>query len=446
MLNNLWNFIIRLIWFGPFIFLLSPVLTAQISSKQLSVEEAIDSALINNRDISLAILDEKIAVAKLKEANAIFLPQVDLSYSALNTNNPLNVFGFKLQQQSVKQADFNPDLLNNPDNASDFTTRLQIKQPLVNMDLLYMRKAAATQTELYQLKTQRTKEYLAFEVKKAYMQLQLAYDAEEVLKEALKTANAMYVFTSNRVKEGLMQQSDALNVKVWITSVETSLAETKSNIQNASDYLSLLMGKSYGTVYTVVKSPEIINATTGNMMIPGSRADFAAMKKAIEASDLMIKSSRMSYLPKLNAFASYQLNDSRLLGFGADSYLAGIQLSWDIFKGNSTKNKIATQHIERNKLVEQLNNQQEQSQLELNKTNRQLADAQYKIKQQTTAVESAAEALRILQDRYEQGLVNSTDVLQAQTQLSQQKLGLAQAIFAHNTTAAYINFLTATNK
>ncbi len=446
MLIKSWNSFVKLIWLKLFVLLLPAVLTAQSPSQPLTIEEAVDSALANNREISLAQLDEKIAAAKLKETKAIFLPQVDLSYTALSTNNPLNVFGFKLQQQLVKQEDFNPALLNNPDAAGDFTTRLQVKQPIVNMDLLYMRKAMTAQTALYQFKTKRIKEYLAFEVKKAYLQLQFTYDAETVLKEALKTAQSMYEFTGNRVKEGLMQQSDALNVKVWITTVETYIAEAQSNIRNASDYLSLLMGKPYGTVYTVSKAPTDPNKITDNTAIPENRADFEAMKKAIEASDLMIKSSKMSYLPKMNAFGSYQLNDNRMLGFGADSYLAGIQLSWDIFKGNTTKNKIATQQIERNKLSEQLQSQLEQSQLELNKAYRQLADAQYKMKQQQTAVQSAAEALRILQDRYEQGLVNSTDVLRAQTQLSEQKNGFVQAVFSHNVTAAYIQFLTANNK
>ncbi|MBL7743951.1 MAG: TolC family protein [Chitinophagaceae bacterium] len=445
MLNNLWNLLVKIIWSCSFFLLLSPIASAQDAMKKLSLKEAIDSALRNNKDIRLAGWEEKIAVSKWKETHAIFLPQLDLSYSAMNTNNPLNVFGFKLQQQSVKAEDFNPALLNSPGGYSDFASKLQLKQPVFNMDLLYMRKAAASQTDIYKFKTQRTKEYLVFEVKKAYMQLQLSYDAIDVLQEALKTANAMYTFTSNRVQEGLMQQSDALNVKVWITSVETNLAEAKSGVQNASDYLSLLMGRSIGTTYETEKIDTeniIVSDTSG---IPVNRSDFAAMKKAIETSDLMIRSSKMSYLPKINAFGSYQFNDSRILGFGADSYLAGIQLTWDVFKGNSTKNKIATQTLERDKLAEQLTNQQEQSQLELNKTTRQLADAQYKISQQNAAVKSAAEALRILQDRYEQGLVNSTDVLLSQTQLSQQKLGLAQAIFNQNTTAAYISFLTATS-
>lgn len=442
---NLWQFRIMKSLLFSLLLILASGLQAQDSIQTLTLNQAIDSALLNNRDIQLARLDEKIAASKFKETNAVFLPQIDFSFTALASNNSLNVFGFKLQQQTVKQSDFNPGLLNKPGNASDFTTRMQLKQPVFNMDLLYMRKAAAVQTLLYQLKSQRTKEYLAYEVEKAYLQLQLSYDATDVLKEALKTANAMYIFTNNRVQEGLLQKSDALNVKVWIATVETKLAEAKSNVENASDYLSLLMGRPYGITYitekTIPTAPGIISNE-----IPAQRADFAAMNKALEASDLMIKSEKMSWLPRVNSFVSYQYNDYRMFGFGADSYLAGVQLSWDIFKGNSTRNKIATQNIERNKLDAQLQNLKEQSQLELNKTNRQLADATFKIKEQITAVENAAEALRILQDRFSQGLVNTTDVLLAQTQLSQQKLVLAEAYFDKNTTAAYINFLTATTK
>ncbi|MBI5371201.1 MAG: TolC family protein [Sphingobacteriales bacterium] len=423
-----------------------PLLRAQHLTRYLTAEEAVGSALANNRDLGLARLDEKIATAKHRETNAIFLPQADLSYTALTTNNPLNAFGFKLQQQTVKQADFNPALLNDPGTTTDFNARLQVKQPLLNMDLLYMRKALSVQASLYQLKTQRSTEYLAFEVKKAYLQLQLAYDAEVVLKEALKMVNALYEFTGNRVKEGLLQQSDALHVKVRISKVESRLAEAGSDIRNASDYLSLLMGTPYGIIYTVAPLAKEPVADLAAGLIPADRADFAAMKKALESTDLVIESSRKSYLPKVNAFASLQLNDNSLFGFAAGSYFAGIQLTWDIFKGNSTKNKIITQLAERDKLAAQLQSQLEQSQLELNKTNRLLADARFTIKQQSIAVEDAAEALRILQDRYEQGLVNSTEVLQAQTQLSQQQLEKAQAVFSYNSTLAYLQFLTTTKQ
>lgn len=371
--------------------------SAQDSTKNLSLNEAIAATLNNNKTIQLAKLDEGIAAANYKQTATIYLPQIGLSYTAITTNNPLNAFGFKLQQQSITQNDFNPALLNNPGATTDFTTKLELQQSLINMDMVYKRKAASKQTELYQYKTQRTKEYLTFEVQKAYLQLQLGYKAEKVLKEALQTTNAVYTFTDNHFKQGLIPKSDLLNAQVQVTTVKTNLSKANSNIRNASDYLSLLMGQGDGIIYKVDSAAQTESSASDTITkIFTSRSDFVAMQKAIEAVDLMIQSNKMSYYPKLNAFASYQLNDSRLLGFGANAYLAGVQIKWDIFKGNSTKNSIATQKLERNKLAEQLTQQKDQSQLELNKAYRDLADAQFDIQQQKLSIEQATEALQIL--------------------------------------------------
>jgi outer membrane protein TolC len=280
-------------------------------------------------------------------------------------------------------------------------------------------------------------------VQQAYLQLQLAYDAKKVLEQALQTAQATYKFTNDRFEQGLLQKYDLLNVAVQVKSIQTNIAEANSNIATASDYLSTLMNRPLGAVYK-----------TGNVVIagdipadslPGNRADFEAMGAAIQSYDLMIKSSKMNYLPRLNAFADYQLHDKSMFGFGAGAYMAGIQLSWDIFKGFQNKNKINTQVLERNKLALQLDAQKDESRTELNKTRRQLNDASFKMQQQQQAADQAAEALRILQNRYTQGLVNTIDVLMAQTQLSQQQLAYAQAVFAKNNALVYLQYLTITN-
>lgn len=438
--KSLWNYFLV-----TGIFLFAGIVVQAQNTVELQLSAAIDSAVKNNAHVQLSKMDEAIAASNYKQTEAVFLPQLGFSYTAMTTNNPLNAFGFKLQQQSITQNDFNPALLNNPSATPDFTTKLQLQQPIVNMDMWFMRKGAAKQMEVYQYKTQRTKEYISFQVQQAYLQLQLAYNARSVLEEALNTAKAMSRSTSNYFDQGLVQKSDLLNAQLQVTKIETNIADVNSNIQDASDALSLLMGNAKGTTYTIPASFNF-SGTANADSLPAARSDFKAMESAIGAYDLMIKSNKMSYLPKLNAFASYQLNDNAMFGFGANAYLAGVQLSWDIFKGNSTKNKIATQTLERNKLQEELNTQKSENELELNKARRQLADAQFTITQQKAAVAQAQEALRILQDRYEQGLVKTTDVLMAQTQLSQQELAVAQAIFSANLATAYIQFLTATNQ
>ncbi len=416
-------------------------LMAQTSIKSITVEDAIQTAIANNKNVTVAVMDEKIALSNYKQTAAVYLPQVSLSYTAMVTNNPLNAFGVKLQQSKISQNDFNPALLNNPTATSDYMTRLDVMQPIVNLDRTWQRKAALKQTELYQFKTQRIKEYITYQVQQAYLQLQMGYQVKMVAEEALQTVTAIHKFTGDRYAQGLLQKSDLLNVEVQIKATETSIAEAVSNIATASDYLSMLMNFASGTIYTVNALKATSNVEAADSLNT-SRADFKAMQTAIQSYDLMIESSKKSYLPRLNAFANYQLNDKKVLGFGANAYLAGLQLSWDIFKGNQTKNKISTQVLERNKIAAELSKQKDESNLELQKTKRQLNDAKYKMQQQAAAVQLAEEALRILQNRYTQGLVNTTDVLTAQTQLNQQKLFYQQAVFTKNSTAAYLQFLT----
>ena len=440
---NKWNWIpaaVKIIA-AVFLALTATLVQAQDSTKQLVLQDAIKMALDQNRQIELAKKDEQIAQSQFKQTEAIWLPQVNFSYSAFTSNQPLSAFGFKLQQAQIQQADFNPAILNKPGATSNVLTQLSVQQPLYNPDLAYMRKAAAKQTEIYAFTTQKTQEAITMQVTNACLQLEFSYEVVKVLEDALKTVRDIYRFTNDRYQQGLLQKSDLLNVEVQVKAAETSLAEAKSQIITVSDQLALLMNSPRGIVYKTV--PVAIEDAAGVMdTVPAARADIKAMKTAVAAYDLSIKSTKMSMLPKLNGFANYQFNDKKLFGFGANAYMAGVQVSWDIFKGNQSKNKMATQELEKSKLQQQLQNNLEQGSVEIRKTARQLADINYRISQQSLAVASSAEALRIVQNRYTQGLVNTTDVLQAQTLHAQQKMLYAQALFMKKTTITYLNFLT----
>lgn len=418
--------------------------TAQQNNKPLLLNDAITLALEQNRQIGLAKTAEKISLSQFKQTEAIWLPQVNLSYTGFTTNQPLNAFGFKLQQSQVQASDFNPATLNHPGATSNVMTQLSVQQPIFNPDMNYLRKAALKEAEVYAFKTQRTKEAITLQVTNSYLQLEFAYEAVKVLQEALATVREIYRFTNDRYQQGLLQKSDLLQVEVQVKTVETNLAEANSQISNISDQLSQLMNTATGQVYTTqaVVLPVAAGFTDS---VSTTRADIKAMNTALSAYDLAIKSTQKSVLPRLNAFGNYQLNDQKLFGFGANAYFAGIQLSWDIFKGNQAKNKVATQALEKTKLQEQLQEQLQQGTVEIRQTKRQLEDTRFRISQQTTAAEQAEEALRIIRNRYNQGLVNTTDVLMAQSQLAQQKMLLAQAFFMQKSTFTYLQFLTTSN-
>ncbi|MBI2283028.1 MAG: TolC family protein [Bacteroidetes bacterium] len=416
--------------------------TAQGNPKPLLLSDAIKLAQEQNSQVTIAKTAEKISLSQFKQTEAIWLPQVTLSYTGFTTNQPLTAFGFKLQQAQVQSSDFIPATLNSPGATSNVMTQLSVQQPLFNPDMTFLRKAALKESEVYAFKTQRTKEAVTMQVTNAYLQLEFAYEAVKVLQDALATVKEIYRFTNDRYQQGLLQKSDLLQVEVQVKTVETQLAEARSQISNISDQLSQLMNTEAGQVYST--EPVILSVADYSDSVSTARSDIRAMNTAVLAYDLAIKSTRNSMLPKLNAFGNYQLNDKKVFGFGANAYFAGLQLSWDIFKGNQAKNKAATQTLEKTKLQEQLQEQLQQGTVEIRKTKRQLDDTRYRISQQTTAAEQAEEALRIIRNRYSQGLVNTTDVLMAQNQLAQQKMLLAQAQFMQKSTLTYLQFLTTT--
>lgn len=411
----------------------------------LTMDQAVQSATSENRAVQIAKKDEEISAARYKQTDAVYLPQASFSYTALSTNNPLNAFGFKLQQKEITAADFNPALLNNPNATPDFMTKVEVQQPIINMDMIYKRKAALKQNEIYGLATQRTKEYLAFEVQKMYLQLQLAYQGKKVLQSALKTAEAFSKLSNDYYNGGLMQKSDLLNAQLQVSGIQTSLAEIDNNIANASDYLSLLMNKPSGVTY-LTDSTSASLSLSDTASVNEERADLKAIKKSIESYNLMLTASKKSYLPRLNAFASYQFNNSAMFKYDASAYLAGVQLNWDIFKGNTTKNKIAEQQLEIEKMQSQLSMQKEQSELQLLQAKRDASNAKFKMDQNRLAAQQAEEALRITENRFQQGLVKATDVLEAQTKLTQKQMAFSEAAFQYNLSIYQIQFLTTTGK
>jgi outer membrane protein TolC len=400
----------------------------------------------NDKNLQLQIANQafKSAQADYRQSNALFLPSITASHTAISTTNPLMAFGSKLNQEVLTASDFNPALLNDPAATQNYATKIEVLQPLINVDGLYGRQAAKSKMEAFQLQTERTGEYLALEVNKSFMQLQLAYKAVKVLEKANATADANLKLIENYFKQGILQKTDVLSVQVRVNEIKNQLQYAKSNVQNASDYLAFLLNEdNTNKVYKPLEELDnTIAISSSNAALSGNRKDILAMDKSSEAYAKMYQSSKMNFLPTLNAFGSYELYDDTLFGTNAQGYLVGAQLSWKVFDGYKSIGKMEKAKAEYQKAEVENQQYKSQSQLELNKTNRQLKDAENKVNLEKLALEQSQEAYRIRSNRFTQGLEKTTDLLQAETQMFQKELQLLQAVFEYDFTQEYLQFLT----
>lgn len=428
-----------------FTFLLLSVSLPFFAQQPLELQTAIGLMKENNTQLKIQQHEIELSTNELSETRSGFLPSVSLSHSGFYTNDPLNAFGFKLQQQIVTQADFNPALLNNPDAMQHFNTKLSVQQPLLNFDVFVARKALKEKIKAVAYQKQYAEDMLVVEIKKAYTNLQFLYEAKNAVAKGILAYDEVLRNTQNMQAQGYAKPSDVLMVQVGLSEVQNKQIEVDNNIANLSDYLSWLMGEDFTVIYMPTQNLAQTPLLDNNTLFSENRADILAMKSGVEAQRKMLSMHKQNLLPRLNAFGEFNYQDKDIAGLGANAYMVGASLSWDLFNGNKTFNAIKKSKISVNKAQAEMQLYIEKNKLELQKSKRDLEANQAKINLATTAKNQASESLRIIENRYAQGLEKTADLLVSQATELEKQVKHLEAIKDYNLSAIQIEFLTNKN-
>ena len=424
-------------------FIISSLLQAQ-ETQQISEAELIEAVKANNLSLQINEKDADVKQAQYRRSNAAFLPQVQVSHDFYRTNNPVFAFSAKLNQGIFTQADFDVAKLNDPDGISNFTTTLQVQQPLLNLDKLIQRKSVRYAQEAQELKNQFKEDALIVKTKSVFMQLQLAYASEQVLKEAKKTAQEGYKVTKDFYDNGYLDKSDLLKAEVRLSTVENQLEAARNGIQNVSDQLNFLMQSETSKKLIPSDSLQMIDLFEQKEedIDLENTTDVKAMQKKQRSYDKLYESKKFNFLPRLNAFGNIQYFDNDVFQTGNDSYFFGASLQWDLFKGYQNIGKLQETKAKAERAKLEYEEYIDDKQNKVNKVLRALSLAENKIRRNKLAKEQAVESLRIIKNRYDEGLEKTADLLQAQSLAAQKRLAYLQAVYEYNYNLLYYQLLT----
>ncbi len=417
---------------------------SQAVELKLSLKEALVKASENNWEINKARAQGSVAKAEFRQTNSVFLPIVNLSHTGVVTNDPLSSFGFKLKQEITTQADFNPLVLNDPDQTTNFNTRIEVLQPLINIDGIYGRRAANAKMQAVDYKTERTINFTKFEVKKAYYQLELAQEAVSVLQASKLAAASALQLTENNLKQGFVQEADLLSAKVRVLELDNQLSDVSNNQKSAGEFLAYLLGLDINVVIVTTdfleKKPSLLNGLEQPSQIE-NRSDLNAYRKGVEARENMLKSEKMQFLPRLNAFGAYEWNDDKFLGTSANNYMIGASLSWNLFNGYKNIGKVQKAKAELKISELDFAEYLARNTMEIQSAKRNLKVAYDKIELSKLAKEQAEEALRIRTNRYKQGLEKTTDILYTETVSMARNLDYINSLYNYHVAVFQLELL-----
>ncbi|MGD2184560.1 MAG: TolC family protein [Desulfobacterales bacterium] len=433
------------IWVGLFfLFAFSGSARAQrtpSSSGFLSLSEAIQIAIVRNPSINEVQAQVDISAEQIVQAKSGFMPQIDASGVYDRTTNPARVFAAKLSQGMFTQDDFEVDRLNNPDPIDNYTGRLSAVWPLYDSGQTWhgVRQAEFGQKETHLEMTRRRQQVIAQTVF-TYVGLLMAEENLVIVQHTLATARANLKMVMSRYESGFVVKSDLLQTQVHIANLEQQQLQAASQVEIARAELNAAMGVAIDSEFELVSrldsGEEIAEPLERWIKIAlDHRADLKQIDFQLSVAEEEIKKSRAAHLPSLNLAGNYEVNTEDF-NESADNYSIGAVLNFNIFSGNRTSAKVreakaALRQIQsvRRKLEQRVLVETRQAYLHADNAWRRIRVAR-------AAVAQAEEALRIVRNRYKNGLFTIVDLLNSELALQKAHTNHLRAIHDYKVSTA----------
>lgn len=406
-------------------------MATQVSSEALTLPLAVEIAMRTNPLTRATASGREIADARLSEARAGRFPVIQISESVMNGNNPVFVFGSLLEQARFRQQNFDLRSLNNPDPLNNFRFSLTIKAPL------YDQRQAATRVNQAQFgrrqadaETDATAQRIRFETLRAFYGVLLARANKEVADEAVKLAEADVKRSRDRVEAGAAVASDLLSAEVQLADFRQRQIEAEGEIITAQAALNTALGLPINTPQQVTGQlvEKAFNLADQGELIRQAlrdRPDYLRAALSLRSSAEQVKGARGEYLPRVDVFASAGASRNNWVG-GSGDYIVGASVTFNLFDAGRNA-RINQARAAESLAASQQEHLANQIRLEVVRAYQQFVSARERVKVAERVIAHATEALRIVQDRYNEGLTTITETLRAETALARAQSNLLSA-------------------
>ena len=417
----------------------------------LTLQQAVSISLEKNPERKSAMADTKAASAGVKEAWSFLLPHATLSETATIGNDPVYVFGSKLRQQEFTTADFALNVLNTPAPFGNFATRLGGTWNLFDSFGSWravnraerVKDAAGHQLE-------RTDQEIIFRVVNSYYGMLLARKQLEVAEQSMKTAQAILDRSKDRFQSGVVVESDYLSAQVRLATRRQELIRAQNNMAMAQAQLSTSMGMSAETEFDPVEilAEKNLPATSLDDLEKQAvdrRPDLNRIRSEEAAQQQSVSIAKSSFGPRVNAFGGWEADNPTLLaGGGGNSWLAGVEVQFDLFEGGAKRAQLSHERALEEKVSALKEMATDAIRLEVRRAYDDLDAARQQVDVARATIAAAQESLRINQDRYDSGLSTITDLLAAEEAARRSQTDYWEALYRYHTGYANLELASGT--
>ena len=380
-------------------------------TKLLSLQEAIKTGITSSNQAILADTKVKTSEWELKTVKNNQLPNVSLSGQF-----------FKLTQANAK-GNLIPASGGNLDISQLAIGQANATIPVFNgFKIQNSIKASKNLNQAEISNAQHTKEQIALYITQLYFSLYKTQQMIALTEDYLKSAHQRVQALEDN---GLLAHNDLLKAQLQESDIELSLATAKKNNSVLNYQLVTFLQLPEGTKILIPDNEFSPIQTTSDFSV--ARKDLEALNFAELAAKNNIKIAQGNYYPSLNLIGGYIALDVKNALTVTNAMNFGAGISYDvssIFKNKKEVEKAKSQALETESQIAILNDKIKEE-IQEAKENFELAIKQKNVYEKAQL--QADENYRIVLDKYNNGLSNTNDLLEANVEQLQAKINYSIA-------------------
>lgn len=398
---------------------------------RLTVTDAISRAHETSHRLAEIRAREQAAQAAIRSAELAKMPTVNASGSYTRTNH---VEEFAVPRPDGSRLVVYPDIPNN------FTTRVGLQWPIYTSGRTdALERAAAAEASAVSAEIETARADLRFEVVRAYWAAATAREAVRVLEESAARAEAQLGDARQRFKVGLIPPNEVSSLEAQRSRERAQLIEAQNIRESALIDLRRLTG--IGTSSVIELADELATGATVATGGAGSliaralenrpeRKAFMARLDALEARHDAALAANKPTVAVIGG-VDYANPNPRIFprkGEWQESWDVGVNVSWNVFDFGRTKAQAAEVAAAVTAARERIADFDTIVTADVQQRLLDVESSQAMVQAASDAVRSAAEARRVVGDRFAAGVATSTDVLVAQVAFLEAELARTRAL------------------
>lgn len=333
-----------------------------------------------------------------------------------------------------------------PDGAF-FTTRyqdqydagLRLTQPLFNGRIGAALRAAKLYDEWTGASIRAATEQVQRETIRAYYAAVLSEHLLEVNQTALETAERQLENARARRRQGMASNYDELRAQVEVSNFRAQALQARNDKDVAYTALYRLMGASPESAAELVDDiplvAEKISFADAARTALENRADLAVAEYALRMQRESVAVAKSRYLPEVSGYVSQNWanpdpHDATRDEWG-DEWQAGVQVGLPLFDGFARRGALIQERAKLRQLEIGLQDAEERTLSEIRQAVLSLQTAEEFAHSQSQNLETAREALRLVEAGLKEGQNTPVEVMDARQALTKASANHYQSIFSH---------------